>query len=396
MSSMQNYAKFDSRVLSESADSIGLQNSSFGSYYWNSILNDILGILQDLLQFFIGAFIAFCVIFVVFLFLYIIVSLFTKWWEITMLELKNIWNFSKRTVFKIYSSIFSFFKNIFKFFWKRKVLAILIIFLYFWIWFSQDIISGQSRFLKLTKINTWYVWIDLKNKELLQPWYHLYSPINTSIFLSPTNDFDFEIAEVTANTSEELWVTLDYRVWFKLIDEKRLDFYTKFWPKNIQLVSSDIIMPKLLEVLKWTIRNYSFKDISSKHNEIKNITLKAVNEVLNELWVDIQDITILDIRLPKSYLTSKEDLLKSENELKLAEARFETQKRESEKQLLEAENRKKVKIIEAEAIAEYNKIVKSETITDDMIEMKKLENQALKINKWDWKLPWTVWDNLDL
>jgi hypothetical protein len=31
-----------------------------------------------------------------------------------------------------------------------------------------------------------------------------------------------------------------------------------------------------------------------------------------------------------------------------------------------------------------------------MIELKRLENETLKLNKWDGKLPTTVWDNLDL
>jgi hypothetical protein len=78
----------------------------------------------------------------------------------------------------------------------------------------------------------------------------LYSPLKTSVFLSPTNDFTFQIAEVTANTKEELGVTLDYKVGFKLLDDKRLDFYNKFGAKNIRLVSSDIVMPRLLEVIK--------------------------------------------------------------------------------------------------------------------------------------------------
>jgi preprotein translocase subunit Sec63 len=85
--------------------------------------------------------------------------------------------------------------------------------------------------------------------------------------------------------------------------------------------------------------------------------------------------------LPKSYLISKEDLLKAENELKLAEAKLEAQKRESEKQVLEAQNDKKVKIIEAESIAEYNKIVNN--INQKSIDLKKLELEKLRIEKWD-------------
>lgn len=166
-----------------------------------------------------------------------------------------------------------------------------------------------------------------------------------------------------------------------------------WWRKK---VSSDIVMPKLLEVIKWTIRNYGFKDISINHWEIKKITLKQANEVLIPLWIELKDITILDIRLPKSYLTSKEDLLKAENEVKLAEAKFEAQKKESEKKVLEAQNSKKVKIIEAESVAEYNKIINNINLNTKAIEVKKLELEKLKIEKWDWKLPANIWGEFSL
>ncbi len=174
---------------------------------------------------------------------------------------------------------------------------------------------------------------------------------------------------------------------FRLKDDKRLDFYNTYGPKNIRLVSSDVVMPRLLEVIKGIIRDYGFKEISSRHSEIKKITLQEANEVLLPIGIELQDITILDIRLPESYLKSKEDLLKSENELKLAEAKLQAQKKESERKVLEAENNKKIKIIEAQGVAEYNTIVSSENITKNAIEMKKLEIQRLKIEKWDGKMP---------
>lgn len=118
--------------------------------------------------------------------------------------------------------------------------------------------------------------------------------------------------------------------------------------------------------------------------------------MLAPIGIELQDITILDIRLPQSYLASKEDLLKSENELKLAEARLEAQKKENEKNIIEAENLKKIKVIEAEAIAEYNKIITNEKISDAALEMKELEIQRLKIEKWDGTMPTHVEGGFDL
>lgn len=387
---MQNYAKFESNVAwGVQTSSNEMSRISYGNGYW--IIDSITNSLRLLIDWFVSIVITISIISAIFLFIYIIISLFRKWTDQTTSEIKKIWDL----LILVTKNILKFFKNILLFFWNKKFLSTIIIILLLWIQFIWSVVDWSSRLLKLSKIENWYVWVDLKNENILNPGLHLYSPIKTSFFLSPTNNFNFEIAEITANTSEELWVTLDYRVSFVLNSDKRLEFYKIHWAKSIREVSSDVVMPNLLEVIKWVIKNYSFKDIWSKHNEIKNITIEEANKVLKEIWIELKDLNILDIRLPSTYLKSKEDLLKAENELKLTEAKLESQKKESERKIIEAENNKKVKIIEAEGVAEYNKIISSENITDKMIEMKKLENDTKRINKWDWRVPSSVWDNFN-
>lgn len=76
--------------------------------------------------------------------------------------------------------------------------------------------------VRIDRIASGYVGVDLKNDKLIQPGYHVYSPLLNTYFLSPTNTFDFEIAEATANTAEELNVTLDWRIGFQFEEGKRL------------------------------------------------------------------------------------------------------------------------------------------------------------------------------
>ena len=231
------------------------------------------------------------------------------------------------------------------------------------------------------------IWVDLQKSNIIQPGYHIYSPLISTYFLSPTNTFDFEIAEATANTLEELNVALDWRVWFEFEEGKRLWFYKQYGAKNIREISSDIVMPSLLESIKTVIYRYSFKDLSAKSDEIKQATFDLANQKLAEKWIVMQYLNIIDIRLPSSYLKSQEDLLKAENEWKLAEAALETQKKQDEKELLQAKNLKEIKIVEAEGIAEYNRIVSEQNLTQQWIEMKRLEIEEKKIQKWDGKLP---------
>ncbi len=392
---MQNYAKFDSRIEESVA-----QNSMwyYGDDYSMSFYSGIDGVLkffEEIIEFLFMIGVGLFFLFSFFFFLYIIISLFTKWWEKTAEEIKRflLWFFA--ILSHISQFILSSFKKVWGYIWRNKFFFGIIVIILFWLNFLGNVVNGNSRILKLTKIGDAYVWVDLKNNQIIPPGYFLYSPIKTNFFLSPTNNFDFEIAEVTASTSEELGVTLDYRVGFKIIDEKRLEFYKKYGAKDIKLVSSDIVMPRLLETIKGIIKWYSYKDISSKHNEIKNITIQDANKILKPIWIELQEINILDIRLPDTYLKSKQDLLNAETELKLAEARLETQKKESEKKLLEAENQKSVEIIKAQGVAESNKLIHSTNITPEMLEMKKLEIEAEKIKKWDGKLPTSVWKEFD-
>lgn len=213
----------------------------------------------------------------------------------------------------------------------------------------------------------------------------------SSYFLSPTNTFDFEIAEVTASTVEDLSVSLDWRVWFEFsTDAQRLAFYNQYWPKDIRSVSSDIVMPLLLESIKTVIQRYSFRDLSSQSDSVKQEAFDLATAKLQEKWIALQYLNIIDIRLPQSYLDSQQDLLKAENEGKLAEAALETQKKQAETDLLKAENDKNVKIVEAQAIAEYNAIVSEQQLSNQAIEMRKLDIEAMKIEKWDGSLPSTV------
>lgn len=179
---------------------------------------------------------------------------------------------------------------------------------------------------------------------------------------------------------------MDCRVWFKINPDKRLELYRKYGAKDIKLVSSDIVMPALLESIKKILREQSYKTINTKVDELRKLIIADASTRLWELGIEIEYISILDIRLPQEYLKSKEDLLKAENELKLAEAKAQTSSKESEQKLLQAQNDKKMMIISAEAQAEYSKIIWSQTISNQLLELKKLEIESEKVKKRDGKL----------
>lgn len=243
-----------------------------------------------------------------------------------------------------------------------------------------------NPFIRITRIPYGFVGVDLKRDAIIQPGFYVYSPLRSDYFLSPVLSFDFEIAEATATSQEELGITMDCRVWFKINPSKRLELYRKYGSKDIKLVSSDIVMPAILESIKKIMREQSYKTINTKVDELRALIIQDASKRLWEFGIEIEYISVLDIRLPQEYLKSKEDLLKAENELKLAEAKAQTSSKQSEQKLLQAQNDKKMMIISAEAQAEYNKIVASQTLTNQILELKKLEIEEEKVKKRDGKL----------
>jgi len=379
---MQNYAKFDSRVANEMdlyAERWMALNASMADAWWR--VADLSYNIADLL----AGFLTVCAVFYG---LYLLITAIKSGLDEVLTDIKKRGAFIRSSLKNIADWIISRgIRYLFSKAWKNIAFRLVIVF-----FLSQlsAIAGGRSQLLKVDRISQWFVWVDLAKKKIIQPGYHIYSPLSSSYFTSPTNTFDFEIAEATANTSEELNVTLDRRVGFAFEDDKRLGFYNQYGAKDIRTISSDIVMPLLLESIRTVIYRYSFKDLAAQSDEIKEKSFALAQEKLKEKWIALQYMNIIDIRLPESYLKSQEDLLKAENERALAEAALETQKKQAEKELLKAENNKKMKIIEAEAVAEYNKLVSKQNISSQSIEMKKLEIAEKKIEKRNGVLPVTV------
>jgi regulator of protease activity HflC (stomatin/prohibitin superfamily) len=395
MSAQQNYAKFESRVANDemiqesmntypsSANSYDYEYSYGGDWFVSSLGSTVWNLLQGLGIILLGVVIASVVVY----FLYIIISLFAKGGAVTITEM---WITLKRLGEKwkqFRAWIWNLLKKIWGWIWGHKTWSLLILLALFLLNFLGNVFQWESQILKLLNIQDGYVGVDLKNEKIYEPGRHLFSPLLSSVFMSVTSVFNFEIAAVTANTKEDMFVELDYRVGFTLDKGQLIPFYKKYGALSVRNVASDVVMPRVLEVLKWIIKEYSFKEISSKNNEIKLRTIEETNKVLNPLGIELNDINVLDIRLPESYTKAIEALENADNALKLATAELETEKKHAEKEIIKAESDKKVQIIKAQGIAEYNTILNSTRMSAEMLELKRIENEHYKLEKWDGKLP---------
>ncbi len=257
-------------------------------------------------------------------------------------------------------------------------------------------IASAYQLVDTINIKTGQVLINMKDQKVLHAGRHIIYPFFNQYILVHTANYNFEIPHITADSVEPQDVNLHTSITFKLDQEKIFDFYKREGVISIATATDTLVSPKSIESIKNVIKEYSYKDILSKQTEIKNKSLEMINQKLNPMGILVTDLTLVNIIIPREYVQKiqQRDLLTDSLEIekqKLEEAKLITQTE------LELANREKQKnIINAEGIAEANRITSEQTLTNSMLELKKLEVKKTLIEKWNGVMPQNTGDNFSL
>ena len=216
---------------------------------------------------------------------------------------------------------------------------------------------------------------------------HVIFPGFQKAYISNVSRQSAHIERITADSKEfqdaALWLNVEFR-----INEDTLpQLYRMFGVLSSRDLIDRYILPNTNEVTKNIIINYPIGEILVKQQEIKGKIIEELKKVLFEYYIIVIDVDIENIRLAPAFREIMASIEFAEFERKNAELQMEITRREAEKQILAAETAKQEKILQAEAEAEYNRLISSQTINDLMLEYKKLENSRAAIDKWNGSLP---------
>ncbi len=155
-------------------------------------------------------------------------------------------------------------------------------------------------------------------------------------------------------------------------------------PKIIQETGlnyeENLILPVFRSAASDVCSRYYAKDMhSAKRNEIEKEIQKRLAEVCEEKGFVIEAVLLKSISLPAGLTKSIETKLESEQEALRMEFVLDRQKKEVERQIIEAEGAKKTNVIQAEARAQMMKIEAEGRAQNIEIEAKanKLANDLL-------------------
>jgi prohibitin 1 len=190
------------------------------------------------------------------------------------------------------------------------------------------------------------------NSKINQPGPVLFNPFSTKVIRLNVRTMNLSIRE-NLPSKEGLTILSESSILYHIKSEDV--------PKIIQETGlsfeENLILPVFRSAASDVCSRYYAKDMhSAKRNEIEKEIQKRLSEVCEQKGFVIEAVLLKSISLPPGLTKSIETKLEAEQEALRMEFVLDRQKKEMERQIIEAEGSKKTNVIQAEAKAETTKI----------------------------------------
>ena len=178
----------------------------------------------------------------------------------------------------------------------------------------------------------------------------------------------------TAATKDLQDVSMRFAINYRLNPENVVELYKKVGANYAEI----ILNPAVQEALKNATSAYTAEELVTRRSEVSKQIIEDLNAKVEKYGIVISELNIINLNFSEAYNNAIEAKQIAEQEVKKAQQELEKTKVEAEK-----------KITEAKAEAESLKLQKQE-ITDQLLELRRIEAQLKAIEKWDGKTPSTV------
>jgi prohibitin 2 len=175
-------------------------------------------------------------------------------------------------------------------------------------------------------------------------------------------------------------------------------------PKIFQTIGMDYaekkVIPLTLNAIKTHTGKYNVAEILNNREKITNDVNTDVADQLLAYDIILENVSLINIDFRPEYKEAIEQKQIAEKQVETQqytlekqalEAQQQVKKAEADKQamILQAEAEKQAKILEGEGIEEFNRKV-TQSITNELLKYKELENQEKAIDKWSGQYPSVV------
>lgn len=235
----------------------------------------------------------------------------------------------------------------------KKIVPMAVIF-FFLIWlFTASIVVIEAG-----ETGVYSLFGKVKDEELSSG-FHLVIPLaKVTVMSIRTEEYTMSIATyegkkvgsdaITALTKEGLSVDLDMTVLYRLDEKKASDVY-----RTLGLAYEEkIIRPAIRTSIRDVIAQYEAKDVySEKRQEAKTKIMNDLKEGLEERGIIIEDVLLRNVNLPQNLANSIQEKLQAEQEAEKYDFLLETEKKEKERVIIEAEGQRDAQKIINESLS---------------------------------------------
>jgi regulator of protease activity HflC (stomatin/prohibitin superfamily) len=227
----------------------------------------------------------------------------------------------------------------------------------------------------------------------------IYSPLTTQIIEFPTfvqtvkwtrdtNEGHPINEEMGFNSKEGMEIFADVSLSYAIEPLKVPDFYVKYRVNNLENFTHGILRDIVRNSLNEVASTYNVEDI---YGERKAVFLHQVEQQIQDkvtnVGVGVQQFGFIGApRVPSVIATAITAKAQAIQEAERANNQLATTQAEAAKKIAEAQGDAKSAVTRAQGEADANRI-RQTSITPQLLELRRLENQRAYIDKWNGQLP---------
>jgi regulator of protease activity HflC (stomatin/prohibitin superfamily) len=194
--------------------------------------------------------------------------------------------------------------------------------------------------------------------------------------------------EMGFNSKEGMEVFVDTSLSYAIEPTKVPDFYVKYRVNNLELFTHGILRDIVRNSLNEVASTYTVEDIygEKKAQFLRQVEQQIQDKVTN-VGVGVQQFGFIGApRVPAVIATAITAKAQAIQESERAKNELATTQAEAAKKIAEAEGDAKSVVTRAQGEADANRIRQS-SISPQLLELRRLENQRAYIDKWNGQLP---------
>ena len=265
----------------------------------------------------------------------------------------------------------------------------------------------SSFLMNVTRIEAGYVGVEVNlagsqrgaSEIPVRTGWVFYSPLTTQIIEFPTyvqtvkwtkniNEGNPLNEEMGFNSKEGMEIFADVSLSYAIEPSKVPDFYVKYRVNNLDRFTHGILRDIVRNSLNEVASTYTVEDVyGEKKAEFLGKVEHQIQDKVANVGVGVQQFGFIGApRVPAVIAQAITAKAQAIQEAERAKNELATTQAEAAKKIAEAEGDAKSQVTRAQGEADSNRIRLS-SLTPQMLELKRLENQRALIEKWNGQLP---------